>query len=266
MELYEDDRYEDDYEMEDYDRPGRYSRYESDEVSHPRVRLRSPLRNAESLEELNVRRLVLESELALITKKTSEISPDVDAESGYTDEDGTRISGLVPSEKSTLLIEWFSSAIPANEARRLRTCFTPQLEGQKNPSVLCPKLDMTFVKDLKGKKPNERWETDLKAIQNKFTDIIRPLLYLWTVAPAGEGNQVTQAIEDSVRLWCNANLYLTTARRKNVLKATDPAFLQDRSLFHADHRNSLFGPTFYDAIVKSCRDDEARRRARPRGG
>ena len=68
---------------------------------------------------------------------------------------------------------------------------------------------------------------------------------------------------------CNANFYLTTARRKNVLKATDPSFLQllqDKTLFNVEDRNSLFGTTFYEAIVKSCRDDEARRRARPRGG
>ena len=94
-----------------------------------------------------------------------------------------------------------------------------------------------------------------KAIHNKLTDIVRPLLYLWTVAPTGEGNQVAQAIEDSVRLWCNANFYLTTARRKNVLKATDPSFLQllqDKTLFNVEDRNSLFGATFYEAIVKSC--------------
>ena len=74
------------------------------------------------------------------------------------------------------------------------------------------------------------------------------------------------AVRDAVKLWCNSNLYLTSDRRKNVLKATDPAFiqlLQDKSLFQADERNKLFGSTFYNAIVKSCQDDEARRRARP---
>ena len=82
------------------------------------------------------------------------------------------------------------------------------------------------MRDLKGKKPFDRLEQDLKTIQNKFTDVIRPLLFLWSVTLEAEGNQVMQAARDAVKLWCNINLYLTSARRKNVLKATDPTFIQ----------------------------------------
>ena len=102
------------------------------------MRSRSPLRHAESLEELNSRRLALESELALIAQKTSEMTEDISSGPGYTDESGARVSGLVSAEKANRLMEWFSNEIPADEARRLRTCFIPQLEGQRHPSIICP--------------------------------------------------------------------------------------------------------------------------------
>jgi len=173
------------------------------------------------VEDLALRRKALEAQIAAIDKKTAELSAD-DTYGGYIDETGARVSGSISTEMSTEFLNWFMNEIQPDEARKLLTCFLPKLEGQKDQSISCPVLDLSFMRDLKGKKPYDRWEQDLKTIQNKFTDVIRPLLFLWPISPDSEGNQVMQAVRDAIKLWCNANLYLTSARRKNVLKATDP--------------------------------------------
>ena len=74
--LYEDYREDEDdaIEADNYEYPTRYDRYEIEAYNDwPRVRSRSPLRHAESLEELNSRRLALESELPASTRRKFDV-------------------------------------------------------------------------------------------------------------------------------------------------------------------------------------------------
>ena len=61
--------------------------------------------------------------------------------------------------------------------------FSPFWEEHKI-SFLCPQVEFFYARELKGKKPFdlkpfELWEKDLKKIQGKFHEALRPLLFAW---------------------------------------------------------------------------------------
>ena len=60
-----------------------------------------------------------------------------------------------------------------------------------------------------------------KTLQRKFFK----LLLTWVNISEERDDMQGQAIVDSIKLWCNVNFSLTCLRRKNVLKATDPNYV-----------------------------------------
>ena len=67
-----------------------------------------------------------------------------------------------------------------------RTCFLPKLNGQKDHSVACPICNLRETSKVKSHLI--LFEQDLKTIQKKLTDVVRPLLLLWSFSPDAEGN------------------------------------------------------------------------------
>ena len=68
---------------------------------------------------------------------------------------------------------------------------------------------------------------------------------------------------DSVNHWSNVNYNLTNLRRQNVLKATDPSYvdlLNLRTNFSMQEYDNLFGITFRKAMIELHKDEEARRK------
>ena len=102
------------------------------------------------------------------------------------------------------------------------------------------------------------WEKDLKTIQGKFHEALRPLLFAWANLTEDGDEMLGQAIADSVKLWCQVNFNLTCLRRKNVLKATDAEYLdllKSRFSFNIEEYDQLFGSTFRKTLVDLRKDE-----------
>ena len=150
--------------------------------------------------------------------------------------------------------------------KRIRAyCLSPRFEGHNTP-FFCPQLEIFYARELKGKKPFDLWERDLKTIQGKFHEALRPLLFAWANLTEDGDEMLGQAIADSIKLWCQINFNLTCLRRKNLLKATDAEYqdlLKSRSSFNMEGPDQLFGNTFSKTLV-NLRKDEETRREKPR--
>ena len=169
---------------------------------------------------------------------------------------------MVPKDKTDQFYEWLSGEISPEDAKRIKAyCFSPRFEGRSN-SFVCPLLEIFFSRELKGKKPYEQLESDLKSIQSKHHEAIRPLLFMWVNLTEEEDDMLRQATADSIKHWCNVNYNLTNLRRKNVLKAMNPGYvdlLKSSTNFGIEEYDNLFGITFRKTMIELQKDEEARR-------
>ena len=120
-----------------------------------------------------------------------------------------------------------------------------------------------YARGLKGKKPYDLWEKDLKTIQGKFPEALRHLLFACVNVTEDGDKMLGQAIAGSIKLWCQVNLNLTCLRRKNVLNATDPNYLdllKSRPSLNLEECDQLFSSTSRKAMVELRKDEEARRK------
>jgi len=228
MELLNEDTYssshesasEDDDVYSTNERQDRFRRARSDR-DRKRSRSRSPCNSRAGdydLHEADALIEVLESKLTQAKKKRALLAG----------EDFLETSGsydlLIPKDKSDQFYEWLSGEISPEDAKRIKAyCLSPCFEGRSN-SFVCPQLEIFFSRELKGKKPFEQLESDLKSIQIKHHEALRPLLFTW-VNLSEEDDMLRQATADSIKHWCNVNYNLTNLRRKVVLKATDPGYV-----------------------------------------
>jgi hypothetical protein len=126
----------------------------------------------------------------------------------------------------------------------------------------------------------EATKGSLKAEQYKTLDVARPLLFLREkiAEPADlRDSPLAEAADTALRLWGHTFHNVTTSRRENLLKVSDPTFL---SLLKEPHRfkprecASLFGRHFIKNMVKEATDDQTLRSissshgssSRPRAG
>jgi len=210
-------------------------------------------------EETSAHIAALKAELAETKRRLAQLAGEDTAEAGTSGSSDL----LIRKDKADQFFEWLSGEVSAEDMKRIRAyCLSPRFEGHKTPFV-CPQLEIFYARELKGKKPFDLWEKDLKTIQGKFHEALRPLLFAWANLTDDGDEMLGQAIADSVKLWCQVNFNLTCLRRKNVLKATDAEYLdllKSRSSFNIEEYDQLFGSTFRKTLVDLRKDEETRRK------
>jgi len=244
----------------DFDRDDRLNRSRRD---RSRSRSRSPRRRGglgdDGNKETSAHIAALKAELAETKRRLAQLAGEDTAEAGTSGSSDL----LIRKDKADQFFEWLSGEVSAEDMKRIRAyCLSPRFEGHKTPFV-CPQLEIFYARELKGKKPFDLWEKDLKTIQNKFHEALRPLLFAWANLRDDGDEMLGQAIADSVKLWCQVNFNLTCLRRKNVLKATDAEYLdllKSRSSFNIEEYDQLFGSTFRKTLVDLRKDEETRRK------
>ena len=65
-----------------------------------------------------------------------------------------------------------------------------------------------------------------RTMQFKLFDLVHPLMYFWNNCPPELDPPADMALDAILRLWANAFRNITKKRRKNILRARDPEFLQ----------------------------------------
>ena len=113
--------------------------------------------------------------------------------------------------------------------------------------------------------PSEKAATEAKEKaflqhQRKILDVGRPIIEVW--AQLGDEDPIRDALEASLQLWGEAFHSVTKQRRENILKVTDPSFIQplgDQGAFSVRESDRLFGPKFIARIVREAQEDRALR-------
>ena len=240
----------------DFDRDDRLNRSRRD---RSRSRSRSPRRRGglddDGNEETSAHIAALKAELPETKRRLAQLAGEDTAEAGTSGSSDL----LIRKDKADRFFKWLSGEVSAEDMKRIRAyCLSPRFEGHKTPFV-CPQLEIFYARELKGKKPFDLWEKDLKTIQGKFHEALRPLVFAWANLTDDGDEMLGQAIADSVKLWCQVNFNLTCLRRKNVLKATDAEYLdllKSRSSFNIEEYDQLFGSTFRKTLVDLRKDEK----------
>ncbi|KAI9551265.1 hypothetical protein GHT06_002338 [Daphnia sinensis] len=133
----------------------------------------------------------------------------------------------VARKRMKVFRNWMTTSLSAPEARNLRD--------------ICPQVDSSFsrrFKDIKTPEMSkaEATERSLKAEQYKILDVALPLLFLREkIAESADlkDSPLAEAADTALRLWGHTFHNVTTSRRENLLKVSDPKFL---SLLKEPHR------------------------------
>ncbi|EFX76596.1 hypothetical protein DAPPUDRAFT_106830 [Daphnia pulex] len=180
---------------------------------------------------------------------------------------------------------------PADERQEIGSQFSRRVKNRSSSNSrwsgreFCPQVDSSFsrrFKDIKTPEMSkaEATERSLKAEQYNILDVARPLLFLREkIAESADlrDSPLAEAADTALRLWGHTFHNVTTSRRENLLKVSDPKFL---SLLKEPHRfkprecASLFGRHFIKNMVKEATDDQTLRSissshgssSRPRAG
>ena len=105
-------------------------------------------------------------------------------------------------------------------------------------------------------------EKTLKAEQYKVLDVARPLLFLREQMSQDDSfrdSEMSKAVDTALRLWGHTFHGITTIRRENLLKVSDPKFvslLKEPERFQPRQCSSLFGKAFIKEMVKEAKDDQ----------
>ena len=181
----------------------------------------------------------------------------------------------VDREKGRSLRAMMNSKLAPSEARRLRERYVPEF-ASGSFGLVCPVLDSSMARRLKEMKNAEATkaearEKSLLADQYKILDIGRPLLFLWNDLTKDQtmlDSPLAVAAASAMQLWGNSFFAITSQRRENVLKTTDPKFsslLAETGRFCKKETGSLFGRTFLKKMVEDA-DDDHKLRSIGRGG
>ncbi|EFX66255.1 hypothetical protein DAPPUDRAFT_116579 [Daphnia pulex] len=200
------------------------------------------------------------------------------------EEDHLRREQSEERKRMKVFRDWMTTSLSAPEARNLRNSFIPSFP-KSGFDLVCPQVDSSFsrrFKDIKTPEMSnaEAMKRSLKAEQYKILDIARPLLFLREkIAESADlkDSPLAEAADTALRLWGHTFHNVTTSRRENLLKVSDPKLL---SLLKEPHRfkprecASLFGRHFIKNMVKEATDDQTLRSissshgssSRPRAG
>ena len=182
----------------DYDRDNRLKRSGRD---RSRSMSRSPRRRRgiddEDNEEASALIAALRAELAEAKKRVAQLTGEATETAEAAASGSSEL--LIPKEKADQFVEWLSGEVSAEDIKRIKAyCLSPRLEGLKIPFA-CPQLEIFYARGLKGKKQNEVLEKDLRTIQSRLHEALRPLLFTWVNVTEGD-EMLSQAIADSIRL------------------------------------------------------------------
>lgn len=176
---------------------------------------------------------------------------------------GDIIKFKISCEKSEKLRNLASFGLSDFKARAFRNRFHPKFDGGSF-SLCIPEMDEAIYLELQivkrssvSKEKIDRHESELRVVQNKVLDVIRPLLFIWN---SSKDREIKQAVKTAIYLWAHAHFSLTALRRKNVLKQTHPKFLslvRKRKNFDEKQYGALFGDAFIDLMVKAAKNKNA---------
>ncbi|EFX75891.1 LOW QUALITY PROTEIN: hypothetical protein DAPPUDRAFT_249800 [Daphnia pulex] len=172
---------------------------------------------------------------------------------------------MVARKRMKVFRDWMTTSLSAPEARNLRDSFIPSFPNSGFDLVMSS-FSRRF-KDIKTPEMSkaEATEWSLKAEQYKILDVARLLLFLRekTAESADlKDSPLAEAADTALRLWGHTFHNVTTSRRENLLKVSDPKIL---SLLKEPHRfkprdcASLFGRHFIKNMVKEATDDQTLR-------
>ncbi|EFX78943.1 hypothetical protein DAPPUDRAFT_320020 [Daphnia pulex] len=147
----------------------------------------------------------------------------------------------------------------------IRKYYEPKFQ-KRSVSLHCPKIDHSMARRMKGRRGPEltkveQKEKTLTSMQFKLLDIARPLVFISEslVADKTDANlDVHDVCSDSIRLLGHAFACITTKRRENILKFTDPRFeslLKEPERFDLDESDELFGRTFLRSMEQDADND-----------
>jgi hypothetical protein len=220
MELLKEDYYSSDHELtsgddDHYSTNRRHDHFDRNRSNRgrKRYRARSPCNSKvgdSDLDEANALIEALESKLTQAKKKWALLAGEEFVEASLSGSSNL----LVPKEKIDHFYEWLSGEISPEDAKRIKAnCLSPRFEGRSN-SFVCPQLEIFFSRELKGKKPYEQLQSDLKSIQSKHHEALRPLLFTWVNLTEEDDDMLRQATADSIKHWCNVKLQLDKFAKK----------------------------------------------------
>ncbi len=169
----------------------------------------------------------------------------------------------ISCEKSEKLRNLVSFGLSDSKARAIRNRFNPKFDGGSF-SLCIPEMDEAIYLELQivkrssaSKEKIDRNEAELRGVQNKVLDVIRPLLFIWN---SSKDRQIRKAVKTAIYLWAHAHFSMTALRRKNVLKQTHPTFIslmKKNTNFDEKQYGTLFGDAFIDMMVKVAKDKNA---------
>ena len=84
----------------------------------------------------------------------------------------------------------------------------------------------------------------------------RPIIEVWSQLE--KTDPIRDALEASLQLWGEVFHSVTQQRRDNILKVTDPSFVQllkDHEALSVRESDRLFGPKFIARIVREAQED-----------
>ena len=125
----------------------------------------------------------------------------------------------------------------------------------------CSELDDSMLEEFtdgisEREATTEAKEKALLQNQRKILDIGRPSIEVWSQLV--DEDPIRDALEASLQLWGEAFHSVTKQKRENILKVTDPSFVQllgDQGAFFIRESDRLFGPRFIARIVREAQED-----------
>ena len=114
-----------------------------------------------------------------------------------------------------------------------------------------------------GVKNAESEEKRLKSFQFKVLDFAKPIFELRGLLPAVANPRHIELVNAALDLWAVAFNTLTHARRKNIMKVTNPKLLimlNNRKHFDPKDTSQLFGDKFDKAVVNQSKSPVRKQR------
>ncbi|KZS04662.1 uncharacterized protein LOC116927497 [Daphnia magna] len=152
----------------------------------------------------------------------------------------------VSSTSSKKIRKWISKSFAKSKAKKLRERFQPKFSSSFE--LLNPEMDDSVyrrLKELKNlvatKEKIDNKESEMRAMQFKILDIVRPMLFIWETA---QEETARDAAKVAIKQWAHAFFACTDFRRNNLLKQTNPSFvvmLKREKNFDEKEFEMLFG-------------------------
>ena len=151
------------------------------------------------------------------------------------------------SRKATRRIrELFVTGIPSSKVKDFRNEFQVSFD-HKSFELTCPELDDSMARRLRQENSTSKTtalatEKSLVHHQKKLLDVVRPIIDAWSQLL--KNDPLKEALNISLQLCGEAFHFATKQRGNNILKITDPSFinlLKDPSAFSVKESGRLFG-------------------------